>query len=247
MHSSKIIVMLLKLIAGLALLNVLAIVVAIGGRPVFDWAPISTFGFLFRGIPIGLGFAAIGVTVVFLALIKKHAPARNLGLVTLLAGLAPIGGTFAIVGPIMFDPPMIHDISTDLAEPPEFVVARTLRGPQENSLDHEGEKVASQQRQAYPDVAPLHSDLSPDEAFRRALDTAQALKWNVTREDADQGVIEAYDKTRLFGFIDDIVIRIRPDDAGSRIDMRSVSRVGLSDVGKNAARIRQFQEEFQHG
>ncbi|MGH8245360.1 MAG: DUF1499 domain-containing protein [Gammaproteobacteria bacterium] len=247
MQSSKIIVLLLKLIAGLAVLNVLVIIGAIAGRLVFDWVPFSAFIFLFRGIPIGLGFAALGLVIVLAAVYKKHAPARTLGLVTLLAGLAPIGGTFAMVGPIMLGPPMIHDISTDLSEPPEFVVAKTLRSAHENPLDHEGEKVASQQRQAYPDIAPLQSDLNPQEAFSRALGTAQKLKWTVTREDADQGVIEAYDKTTLFGFIDDIAIRIRPGAAGSRIDVRSVSRVGLSDVGKNAARIRTFMESFNSG
>lgn len=246
MQTSKTL-LLLKLITALALLNLLAIVVAIGGRPVFDWAPFSAFLILFRAIPIGLGFAAAGLVICIVALIKQHGVARNLGIVTLVAGLAPLAGTFAMVGPSGLKAPMIHDISTDLDDPPQFVVAMTLRGAHENTLEYGGEKIAAQQRQAYPDIAPLLSTLDADASFKRALGVAQALNWTVTLQDPEQGVIEAYDRTPLFGFIDDIAIRIRAAAGGSRLDLRSVSRVGLSDVGANAARIRRFFAAFQAG
>jgi uncharacterized protein (DUF1499 family) len=66
------------------------------------------------------------------------------------------------------------------------------------------------------------------------------MGWTIVAEDAARGRIEAYDKTLWFGFIDDIVIRLAPDGSGTRVDMRSASRVGVSDLGKNAARIRAY-------
>jgi uncharacterized protein (DUF1499 family) len=66
------------------------------------------------------------------------------------------------------------------------------------------------------------------------------MQWEIVATDSSAGRIEATATTRVFRFKDDVVIRIRPRDSGSRLDIRSVSRIGGSDLGKNASRIRDF-------
>jgi uncharacterized protein (DUF1499 family) len=105
--------------------------------------------------------------------------------------------------------------------------------------------VAQQQREAYPDVRPLETQLSPAEAFARAEGVARAMDWDIVAAVPEEGRIEATATTFWFGFKDDVVIRIRPSADGSRLDIRSKSRVGRSDVGANAARIRAFVAEFE--
>ena len=99
---------------------------------------------------------------------------------------------------------------------------------------------AAQQLKAYPDLHPKLLSVPPNEAVQKALDAARASGWEVVAIDPPSGRIEATDTTRWFGFKDDIVVRVRPDPNGSRIDVRSASRVGRSDVGKNAERVREF-------
>lgn len=136
--------------------------------------------------------------------------------------------------------PAIHDISTDLQQPPRFVKVLERRGPDSNPVDPEA-AVAALQRAAYPDIAPLELAVSRDEAFGRALAAAHAMKWDVVDAAAAEGRIEATDTTPWFGFKDDIVVRVTAaGDGRSRIDVRSVSRVGRSDLGANAARIRSY-------
>ena len=139
--------------------------------------------------------------------------------------------------------PAIHDISTDIADPPGFVALAALRGAQANPLARTPE-VDRAQREAYPGVLPLDSPLAPAAAFARAAATARALGWRVQAEDPEAGLIEASATTFWFGFVDDIAIRVRPHDGGSRVDLRSVSRVGQGDLGANARRIARFSETF---
>jgi uncharacterized protein (DUF1499 family) len=137
--------------------------------------------------------------------------------------------------------PPIHDITTDPDNPPAFVAivaARTAEGG--NPVAYEGAKTAEQQRRAYPDIAPLNLTLPRDAAFKRALDTAQRMGWTIATADEAAGRIEASDQSRWMGFTDDIVIRVTATDTGSRIDMRSSSRLGRSDFGVNAARVRAY-------
>lgn len=136
--------------------------------------------------------------------------------------------------------PMIHDISTDLDDPPRFEAVMPLRGAQSNPVNGIDPNVAAQQRRAYADIAPLTIDAAPPEAFRRAKRAAESLDWDIVAADEKAGRIEATDTTRWFGFKDDVVVRIRPANGGSRVDVRSTSRVGRSDVGVNADRIRDF-------
>ena len=136
--------------------------------------------------------------------------------------------------------PKIHDISTDLDNPPRFVKVLPLRAGSPNQAEYGGPQIAAAQKAGYPDIQPRETALTPSDAFARALAAAKAMGWEIIDADANYGVIEATATTLWFGFKDDVVIRISPSVSGSRIDVRSVSRVGKSDVGANAARIRNF-------
>jgi uncharacterized protein (DUF1499 family) len=100
--------------------------------------------------------------------------------------------------------------------------------------------VADQQRAAYPDVKPLVLQMDAGRAFDRALMAVRGLGWEVVADDKSSGRIEAVDTTFWFGFKDDVVVRVREDAGGARIDVRSKSRVGVGDVGTNARRIREL-------
>lgn len=146
--------------------------------------------------------------------------------------------------------PPIHDITTDIENPPVFSVLLPVRAEAPNSSDYGGPAIAAQQQEAYPDIKPLRLPLNTNILLEEALAVAQRLKWKVIGVESDgtkEGNIrfEATDSTFWFGFKDDIVVRITPLDNGSRIDVRSVSRLGRSDVGANARRIRAFLEALK--
>lgn len=140
--------------------------------------------------------------------------------------------------------PMIHDITTDTADPPAFVAALAERGPGTNDPNYAGAEIARQQTAAYPDIKSHAVAIPPAAAYERAMATAQALKWRILAADPAQGRIEAVDTTLWFGFKDDVVIRIRATPDGSIVDVRSASRIGLSDLGANTMRIRRFLAIF---
>jgi uncharacterized protein (DUF1499 family) len=148
----------------------------------------------------------------------------------------------------MIDPPVraapIHDISTDTQTPPEFIVLDDTRPGAQNSLQYSGLETAAQQARAYPDIAPILTDLSAQDAFARALEIADDMGWMLMAQtDADLR-FEATARTPVFYFADDVVVVVNATPSGSRVDIRSVSRVGRSDQGVNAARIRAFAAAF---
>jgi uncharacterized protein (DUF1499 family) len=134
--------------------------------------------------------------------------------------------------------PRIHDITTDTANPPVFVAVLPLRKGL-NPLDVLPEVIA-QQKKAYPEILPAKLDMPPAKAFERALRAVAALGLEVVAAVPAEGRIEATDTSLLFGFKDDLVVRITADGTGSWVDARSVSRVGRSDFGVNAKRIRKL-------
>jgi uncharacterized protein (DUF1499 family) len=188
------------------------------------------------------GIAALAVSALALLLARSRIEWRG---VAVAATAFAVGLLIAYV-PWHYDRmrtavPPIHDITTDPDNPPVFaavVAARTADGG--NPVAYEGAKIAAQQRQAYPDIAPLSLALPPDAAFNRALDVAQRMGWTIVADDDKAGRIEASDRSRWFGFTDDIAIRITPSRSGSRVDVRSSSRLGRSDFGVNAARVRNY-------
>ena len=169
----------------------------------------------------------------------------------LLAGLAFVLGLVVFAIPFQLQRtarsvPPIHDITTDLENPPAFEAIVPLRADAENSLERSPE-LTRQQREGYPDLAPITLPTPRDQTFDKALGLAQTEGWQIVTADKSTGRIEAIDTTRWFGFKDDIVVRLTPWGAGTRVDVRSVSRIGRSDIGTNARRIRRFLDGLRAG
>lgn len=154
---------------------------------------------------------------------------------------------FLIVMPVLMaimagaGAPRIHDITTDLAHPPEFVAIKALRTPAHNSLDRlELENLSALQKSGYPDLIPLLIPRPFDQVFEQAVALVKKRGWEVAAISTANGRIEATVTTRIMGFKDDVVIRVQAAGNKTKVDMRSASRVGKSDLGMNAERIRLF-------
>jgi len=219
------------------------LVSGVGSR--WDWWDFRT-GFLILRITLYAGLLVIVVDLagLVLALLARAGRDALISLVTLavLAAVASIPvGYLRTAGRV----PPIHDITTDLTDPPRFVAVLPLRRGAPNSAEYAGPALAAQQRAGYPDLGPARVPAPPDRALTRAAEVARSLGWEIVAIAPEDGRLEATDRTRWFGFRDDVVVRVRPDGAGSRVDVRSVSRVGRSDLGTNARRIKHFLETLQ--
>lgn len=164
-----------------------------------------------------LGIAAAAVSLAGLLIPRTRGRTLVLALVLGLASLAP---------PLMFQ-------------------SQARRVPPINDITTETENASKAQRDAYPDIQPITLGEPPQKAFERALAAAQAMGWEIVARDPAAGRIEAVDTTLWFGFKDDVVVRVAAAPAGgSRVDVRSKSRVGRGDAGTNARRIRGFRERL---
>jgi len=168
---------------------------------------------------------------------------RRTRLPVLVAGVAVAAGLVAAAIPFEWQrragSAPLHDVTTDLENPPAFDAVVPLRADAATSLERRA-GLAGEQRDAYPDLAPVVLPVPLDQAFTRALAVAQDEGWQIVTADQGSGRIEATDTTRWFGFTDDIVVRLTPWGAGTRVDIRSVSRQLDNDMGANARRIRRF-------
>lgn len=136
--------------------------------------------------------------------------------------------------------PLIHDITTDTENPPQFVALLPVRRTTPNGPEYGGEPVAQEQRATYPEIRPVVLNDPPAAAFARALKAARAMGWEIVDAVPAEGRIEATATTRWFRFKDDVVVRIVAQGSDSRLDVRSKSRLGRSDLGANAKRIRAY-------
>ena len=142
--------------------------------------------------------------------------------------------------------PPIHDISTDTANPPLFVRIAATRRTSQHSVAYDGPEVAALQKKGYPDIAPLVLRSPPDKVFKAAQSVLAGMGLEVVDANPGQGRIEATDQSLLFGFEDDVVVRIVAGaDGATTVDIRSKSRVGRSDLGINAHRIRAFSSTLR--
>jgi uncharacterized protein (DUF1499 family) len=224
---------------GLALLAVLVMMLAGLGSRWGWWHFRVGFAILKWGAYGGLAAGLISLAGLLIAAWKRYRPGLLLGGVGLVIGLLAVATPWSWRQAARSVPP-IHDITTDAENPPQFVAVLPLRDDAPNPAEYGGPEVAVQQRAAYPDLGPVTLPVSPELAFQRVLLAAREMGWEVVDADATEGRIESTDTTFWFGFKDDVVVRITPVEGGSRIDVRSVSRVGKSDVGTNAKRIRKF-------
>ncbi|MEO7065489.1 MAG: DUF1499 domain-containing protein [Rhodanobacter sp.] len=221
----------------LAIIAALMLLASGAGTRLGLWDFGTGFGVLRWAAFAGLAAAAAAVVMLLLPRLRRgHGVTLA---VTLLLGLGVAFVPWNNLRQAKTVPP-IHDISTDTINPPAFVAILPLRANAPNSANYGGPEIARQQLAAYPDVRPLQMALPPAQAFDRALQAARAMGWKIVASDPTAGRIEATATTLWFGFKDDVVIRVQPSDHGSRIDVRSESRVGGSDVGTNARRIRAY-------
>jgi uncharacterized protein (DUF1499 family) len=137
----------------------------------------------------------------------------------------------------------IHDVTTDTENPPHFVEIVALRAEAPNSIKYGGAEIAKIQKEFYPNIRTLYLDIPYSRAFKQALSAALKMPWEgIVSYSKETGIIEATDELAWFGFKDDIVIRVDTAQTGgqSKIDVRSVSRMGRGDMGVNAERIREY-------
>lgn len=214
---------------------------------------LGALGYRLGGIGLGPAFGLFGIglllalitlpTALITAFVARRAPeiSSRAGVASILALLVLAIPAWTLVKGA--GAPPIHQITTDVDDPPQFDAVIPLRGEGSNPLEYTTE-VADVQRRAYPDIQPLLLSKAPSTVFDRSLEIARDLGWEIVNADREAGKIEATDVTFWFQFKDDVVIRIRSTDGRVRVDLRSVSRVGGGDIGANAARIREFSKRL---
>lgn len=197
----------------------------------------------------GLLVAIVGVVYLVLAIRRNLDRDRNILILALVLGLVPAVIMVPQIVTASALPP-IHDITTDTVNPPAFdaILARranALNKPEYGSGDNwPPEKLAAAQKEAYPNVQPLVSALSVNDAVARSEEVLSDMGLEIIAVDDARGLVEGTATTFWFGFKDDVVVRVVSEGEGSRVDVRSKSRVGQGDLGANAARITEFLESF---
>jgi uncharacterized protein (DUF1499 family) len=237
--------MMASLALAVAVLGGLALLVSGPGYRLGWWTLSSAYDLLSYGLLAGLAAVSLGVIALLASWQVGSVRGRNVALigviVALVAAYVPLyWRTLAL------EAPPIHDISTDLDHPPAFHALAGQRLPEENETAYGGEAVARLQEEAYPDIAPLLSDKMPDDVFTAVMEVLGDTNWDIAAIDTHGRVIEATEETFWFGFKDDVVITVAARSGGSRVDMRSQSRVGVADAGTNARRVEQFLDAVRH-
>jgi len=190
-----------------------------------------------------------------LAFLTSLFTARGLAPLALVAMLAA-GGAASVplkMKQLVDSNPFIHDITTDFENPPAIVAAADL--PRKNPPEYLGADqaprseltIAEAQRQAFPDIAPKRVPGGVDETAETVRNIVHAMNMEILHEGpTDNGwVVEGAYTSSWFGFVDDFIVRLTPEGAMTRVDVRSQSRVGLSDLGANARRVRDFFERLE--
>ncbi len=215
-------------------------------------ALLSGIGYRLGWWPLGIGFevlryaaygavAATMIGILGAIVTRPGTPRRGFAqaLAAIVIGIATFAGPALALHRARSVPP-IHDITTDTDNPPRFVAVLPLRAGATNPPEYGGPEIAKLQHDAFPRIVPFESALAPDAAFARALAAARDAGWTIQAVAPAEGRIEATATTLLFGFNDDVVIRVTPTPRGSRVDIRSESRIGRSDIGTNAKRVEAF-------
>ena len=218
------------------------LLVALPG-PLYKYGVVD-LGTAFTGFKFGV-FAGIAtlILLVLQILFKRKTVTLGSTIMALLLSTIAIAIPLSMLNKGKSVPP-IHDISTDLVNPPEFVAIAPLRADAPNPVEYAGVEVATQQRAAYPELQTLNYPQSKSELVEATKQVIDHLGWQLVNIDANQGIIEATDRTMWFGFKDDVIVRITDNGSKRLVDIRSKSRVGGSDLGKNAERIHDFIEEL---
>ena len=196
--------------------------------------------------PLGLLVAVIGLLLGAVALLRLRKTGHAPGAAVAGTGISAMSSLYlGYLVALSFILPRIHNISTDIEDPPEFTMAASLRGEGDNPLFYDSEVIGPVQREAFPGLGPLELDLPPRRVYELARGALLDMGLELVREAPEQGEIEAVATTFWFGFKDDVVVRLRATDPGTRMDVRSVSRVGIGDFNANADRISEIIERVE--
>lgn len=244
-----------KVVLGLSILCLLYMLYVLIGVRLEMMSARDATGDIRRTVQHSIFLIGGGVLVAILG--RKNSAAVKRSLAAIIIMLAPMliikmnmpAGTpiFASGGPlpkVAGAPPPLNDISTDTANPPPFVAVIAQHTERTNSSNYPGPKAAKTQKKLYPDIAPIHSNLSKADAFKRAKSLAESSGWDIVAANEETGIIEAVVTTFFLRYQDDVVIRVQGLGAKSVIDIRSHSRIGRGDRGKNAQRVRKFIKKF---
>jgi uncharacterized protein (DUF1499 family) len=202
----------------------------------------------FAGALAFAGFAIVLAFAAFVVIWRQGTNGLGSALLALFLGLVLLAYP-AYLTLKAYRLPAITDVVTDPDDPPRFETIARLRPREANPVAYPGGAVADKQRAAYPDIEPLVVTSTPQQAYDAALAAITKRRWFIVDARSPQtgrreGRIEAVARTPIMGFREDVVLRVRPDGEGSRIDMRSASRYGPHDLGGNAARIASLLEEI---
>jgi len=231
----------MKMIVGL--MSVIAILLVALAGPMYKFGVVA-LDTAFTGFKFGLfaGIAALVLLAIQL-LFKRNTASIGSALASAVLAITAIAIPLSMMNTAKNVPP-IHDISTDLVNPPEFIAIAPLRADAPNPVAYAGAEVAEQQRTAYPDLQTLTYSQSKPELIAASKQAIENLGWELINTDADKGIIEATDTSTWFGFKDDVVLRVTDNNSDRLVDIRSKSRIGKSDLGKNAARIHTLVDEL---
>lgn len=200
--------------------------------------PLGTaFDLLRLGAYLGVGAAALGLLALLIATLCRRWRPALVGLLLVVLVAAMMAVPWQLMQRAEAVPP-IHDITTDMGDPPAFEALAAAREAAPNAVDYPGEGFASQQRRAYPGVQPLIVNRPLAEVMAAAEAEARERGWAIAT--LDETRLEATATTRWFGFQDDVAVRLTEQADGVRVDVRSASRLGRSDLGTNAARIHSY-------
>ncbi|WP_201536753.1 DUF1499 domain-containing protein [Psychrobacter immobilis] len=225
------------------LISVIAFLLVALPGPLYKYGMVD-LGTIFTGLKFGVfaGIAAL-ILLVFQIVFKRKTVTLGSTIVAVVLSAIAIAMPLSMINKGKNAPP-IHDISTDLVNPPEFVAIAPLRADAPNPVAYDGIETAQQQRDAYPDLKTLTYTQSQPELMEATEQAVNNLGWELVNSDANKGIIEATDTTMWFGFKDDVVVRITDNGSERLVDIRSKSRVGGSDLGKNAERVATFIDEL---
>lgn len=204
-----------------------------------------TTAFALLGVAVLAGLAGLIASAIALVRLRRHGhrpPMRAAALGAALGML--VVGLQAKQLQLGMTLPRIHDITTDTADPPAFVAIAPLRADAPNPPGYAGEPVARQQLAGYPQIAPHFYRANRHVVFNEALEVVRRRGWTLVASEPEAGRLEASAVSRWFGFVDDIVIRVADSAKGTRVDVRSKSRVGLGDLGANAKRVESLLAEM---
>ena len=246
-----------KLLNWFAVLSALGFPLALVGFRLGLYEFGTSFKILNYSFYLAVAVLLVGLVLFFVHRRSKPTSSRS-AMIAVAISVIPIVGLGSQVF-VASSVPAIHNISTDIVDPPQFRAIVDLRGAGTNPLAYtiENGNLGEIQRNAYPDIKTITANIDIANAFDKAVFVAESLGWDivnkniggktVNKNQANEGIIEATQTTTLWQFKDDIVIRLRsnsqtPDT--TYIDLRSVSRIGQSDLGANAKRIQRFIDQF---